>query len=90
MKVSQLMVFCEVLELGDPAPILREVMSRLDTIVHERNKIAHGAVTPGDIGRNYSIGDIDSIVDNWEIRWNDFINWTEKTVSSKGFFRVKK
>ena len=58
MKRSQVSLFCDIFELGDPGTILKEVWGRLDTIVTERNGIAHGRLTPEEVGRNYSLADV--------------------------------
>lgn len=89
MKRSQVKLFCEIFELGDPGPILMEIWSRLDTIVVERNNIAHGQMTPEQIGRAYSHADIRKLVTDWKVRWIDFINHVEKTASSRDFYRSR-
>lgn len=58
MRRSQVSLFCELLGIGDPGPILREVWSRLDTVVIARNDIAHGTVTPDEVGRRYSVDEV--------------------------------
>jgi len=45
-RTSQVRTFCNVFGLSDPAPVLREVWNRLDTIVADRNAVAHGRETP--------------------------------------------
>jgi hypothetical protein len=88
MKRTQVSTFCNIFELGDPAPILREIWGRLDTIVAERNGIAHGRLRPEEIGRNYSISDLQSLVDLWEKRWNDFLDAVEAKASTRAFYRL--
>jgi hypothetical protein len=88
MRRSQVTTFCRVFNLGDPAPVLREVWSRLDTIVTERNGIAHGRLTPDEVGRNYSITDMMGLVAIWDERWNDFLTWVEGQASTRDFFRT--
>lgn len=85
---SQVLTFCKVFNLGDPAPILREAWNRLDTIVAERNAVAHGRLTAGDVGRNYSPADMQRLVEIWELRWNEFINWVESAAVTRDFFRI--
>jgi hypothetical protein len=58
MRQSQVVTFCKVFDLGHPAPVLQEVWERLDTIVSERNAIAHGRQTPDEVGRNYTIAEV--------------------------------
>src|SRR6266498_1430209 len=88
MRRSQVATFCRVFNLGDPAPVLREVWNRLDTIVTERNGIAHGRLTPDEVGRSYSITDIIELVTIWDGRWNDFLTWVEGQASTRDFFRT--
>lgn len=87
MRPSQVLVFCDILGLGNPGPILREVWGRLDTIVTERNLIAHGAATADQVGRNYSIADIRNLVVIWHQRWGDFLTWVESHCADRSFFR---
>ncbi len=89
MKTSQIRVFCDVLGFGDPAPVLRELWPRIDTIVTERNKIAHGGATADEIGRAYSIADTRKLVALWQARWGDFLTWAETSAASRDFFRVR-
>ncbi len=87
MKSSQVCVFCDIFELGDPGPILREVWGSLDAIVTERNGIAHGRLTPEEVGRRYSHADIKTLVALWQERWTEFINHVESRASCRAFFR---
>jgi hypothetical protein len=90
MKRSQVVLFCDIFELGDPGPILQEVWGRLDTIVTERNGIAHGRLAPEEVGRDYSLGDIRSLVDLWEQRWISFIGHVESRACDRGFYRYSR
>lgn len=85
---SQVQTFCNVFGLSDPGPVLREVWSRLDTIVIERNAIAHGGENPGDVGRRYTLADLNALVDLWDRRWMEFITWVENAASSRDFYRA--
>jgi hypothetical protein len=90
MKRSQVDTFCRVFDLGDPAPVLREVWGRLDSIVSERNQIAHGQLTADEIGRNYSIGELLELVQLWRDRWGSFLEWVESKASTRDFFRTRR
>ena len=90
MKRSQVVLFCDIFELGDPGPILKEVWSRLDTVVTERNGIAHGRLTPEEVGRCYSLGEIRELVDLWETRWKSFIGNVESRARERGFYRYNR
>ena len=85
---SQVLTFCRVFGLAPPAPILREVWQRIDTIVAERNSIAHGRETPSDVGRRYSLTELNALVDLWDKRWMEFITWVESAASSRDFYRL--
>ena len=63
MRCSQVYLFCDLFELGDPGLILKEIWDRLDTVVVERNDIAHGKATPEEVGRAYSSADVRSLVE---------------------------
>lgn len=85
---SQVGTFCQVFGLGDPAPVLKGAWERLDTIVSERNKIAHGLLSADEVGRTYSLTETRSLVDLWETSWLDFIAWVERSASTRDFFRL--
>ena len=86
-KRSQLITFCEVFGLGDPAPILREVWETLDAVVQQRNNVAHGLETPENVGRIYSEQELRTLIQNWSNRWTDFINWVESQAVHRDFYR---
>ncbi len=87
MKASQVRLFCDLFGLGDPALILQEVWGRLDTIVTQRNSIAHGKHTPEEVGRNYTLSELHDLIDLWEKRWSDFVNHVGQQASARDFFR---
>lgn len=87
MRCSQVYLFCDLFELGDPGLILKEIWDRLDTVVVERNDIAHGKATPEEVGRAYSSADVRSLVNSWERRWLEFIDHIEAEASARDFFR---
>lgn len=88
MKQSQVRTFCTLFDLGPPGPLLREVWSRLDTIVTERNGIAHGRLTADQVGRNYSIQDMEALVTMWHLRWGEFLDHAEAKASTRDFYRT--
>lgn len=87
MRHEQIHTFCTIFALDPPAPILREVWRRIDTIVSERNAIAHGALTADEVGRNYSVGELRQLVNLWELRWTTFLQQAEAKASTRDFFR---
>ncbi|MBM7078581.1 hypothetical protein JQX11_19875 [Micromonospora sp. MMS20-R1-14] len=88
MKASQVGLFCELFDLGDPGPILKEVWPQLNTIVDLRNGIAHGRLTPDEVGRNYTHEEVLELINLWESRWIDFINWLEASCDDHSTFTV--
>jgi hypothetical protein len=87
MKAAQVVTLCEVYGLNPPGTILKEVWGRINTVVTERNSIAHGQRTPEEVGRNYSVGEIRKLVDVWEQRWCEFLLDVEGKASTRDFFR---
>jgi hypothetical protein len=90
MRQQQVVTFCELLELGEPGPILKNAWGRLNTIVTQRNEIAHGAKTSEEIGRSYTVGELRDLVDIWELRWGEFIDHVETAASDRDFYRLPK
>ena len=90
MKSSQVSLFCKLFSLGDPGPVLKEVWSKLDGVVAQRNSIAHGAATPEVVGRAYSIGDLRALVNSWESRWLEFLAHVEVRAGTREFYRFRR
>lgn len=90
MKSTQVHVFCTLFDLGDPGPILKEVWGRLDTIVTQRNRIAHGAESPEEVGKRYTIQELRTLVQLWEQRWCEFVDHVERKASTRDFYRTRR
>lgn len=90
MKRSQVTLMFSIFSLGDPASILKEIWGRLDTIVIERNGIAHGRLTPEEVGRGYSPVDVRQLVDLWERRWVEVIDHVENLARNRDFYRTRR
>ncbi|MGW1059013.1 HEPN domain-containing protein [Micromonospora rubida] len=88
MKASQVRLFCELFDLGDPGTVLKEVWLQLDTIVDLRNGIAHGRLTPDEVGRNYTYDEVLELINLWESRWIEFIDWVEACCDDHSMFTV--
>ena len=88
MRTSQVSLLCELFDIGDPGPILQEVWGRLDTVVVERNSIAHGTTTADEVGRRYTIHDLRTHVDDWQLRWSEFLDHVETMGSTRDFYRM--
>jgi hypothetical protein len=87
-KRPQIRTFCKVFGLPDPARVLFEIWERIDTVVTERNAVAHGQVTPDAIGRRYSLLEMEQLVNSWERGWTAFLDWIEAAASNRDFFRM--
>jgi hypothetical protein len=87
MKRTQVSSFFDLFDLGDPASILREAWDRLDTIVDERNAIAHGRRRADEVGRQYTRQDLLCLVDLWEQRWLEVAAVIEQRTYDRSFFR---
>jgi len=85
---TQVTTFCKMFGLPDPAPVLREVWERLNTVVADRNAVAHGRETPDEIGRRYTIDEINELIRLWDERWTEFINWVEAAAMTRDFYRL--
>jgi hypothetical protein len=89
MKSSQVKLFCEVFDLGDPAKILRTIWPKIDTIVDRRNGIAHGRLTPDEVGRNYTHNEVTALIQEWSDSWISFLDWVESSCKGTSFYMAK-
>ena len=90
MKASQVKVFCDIFDLGDPAPVLREVWDRINAIVDQRNAVAHGRLRPEEVGRDYSHDEMLQLTASWEARWTDFLTWVESNCHGRAFYLAQR
>ncbi|WP_146143612.1 MAE_28990/MAE_18760 family HEPN-like nuclease [Bifidobacterium callitrichos] len=86
MKRSQVLIFCQFFNLGEAIGSLGKVHNIIDSIVSQRNQIAHGELTAQEVGRNYSEVDIDSLINDWENGWSNFLDSVSSIVSNKAYF----
>jgi hypothetical protein len=87
MKRSQVTLFTDLMGLPHPGPVLKEVWARLDTVVGERNNIAHGNLTADEVGRRYSVVDVQALTYLWGIRWAEFLDAVEQAAATRDFYR---
>ncbi|QEM45758.1 hypothetical protein [Mycolicibacterium grossiae] len=87
MKRSQIVVWCELFDVGHPGALLSRTWNNIDGIVAQRNGIAHGRLTPQEVGRNYTESEIRQLVDDWLDDWNMFLDHVGQLASSRDFFR---
>ncbi len=87
MKSSQIELWCRIFAVPHPGTFLGATWTSVDAIVGQRNAIAHGDQTPGEIGRMYAEGDIRSLLGAWRAGWLGLVNAVEVLGSSRDFYR---
>ncbi len=88
MRSSQIVLWCKVFDLPHPASILRRTWTSVDTIVVQRNEIAHGGQTADLVGRNYSEAEIRQLISDWQDDWLNFLDIVEQNGSTRDFYRT--
>lgn len=88
MKTSQIVVWCNLFDIPNPQLILHRTWSVIDTVVSERNGVAHGRLTADQVGRGYSEGEIRQLIENWRMDWTDFLQLVGARASTRDFFRT--
>lgn len=81
MRQEQLKTIARVYGLSDPAPKLRRVHTELNSVVDQRNQVAHGSIPPSDIGRLYSQESIEKKVLSWKTRFTEWVRTVEVEVN---------
>ena len=90
MKRSQVVVWAKTFGIGLPGPILQNIWNSIDTIVVQRNAVAHGSQTPQEVGRNYTEAEMRKLIANWSSDWDAFLVHVEMRASTRDFFRVSR
>lgn len=88
MRRSQIELWCRLFSVATPGRILFRTWTAIDSVVSERNAIAHGRKTPEDVGRGYSEQEIRDLVGDWHADWFDFLMEVERLAQSRDFFRT--
>jgi hypothetical protein len=88
MKSSQIWLWCELFDIPQPHRILNRTWSLIDAVVSQRNGIAHGRLTPDQVGRDYSEIEIRQLIKDWHADWSDFLAVVEGRASSRDFYRT--
>lgn len=88
MKSSQILIWCSLFDVPNPHLILYRTWALIDAIVAQRNAIAHGRLTPDQVGRDYSEIEIRQLIDDWRDDWLDFIQVLESRAKSRDFYRT--
>ena len=88
MKQSQIKVWAKTFGVDHPRLILSHVWDSIDAIVVQRNGVAHGSLTPQEVGRAYSEDEIRQLVADWWADWDAFLLHVNGLASSRNFFRL--
>lgn len=88
MRRSQIQLWCRMFDVPDPHLLLHRTWMTIDTVVSERNGVAHGRMTPEEVGRGYTEGDIRKLVSDWHSDWHDFLTDVGVRGQSRDFFRT--
>lgn len=88
MKRSQIEVWCRLFLVPHPDRILYRTWTAIDSVVSERNGIAHGRKTPENVGRGYTESEIRRLINDWHADWLDFLREVERLAQSRDFFRT--
>lgn len=88
MKRSQVKVWCETFGVAHPAKVLANIWENIDAVVSQRNGIAHGRLTPDEVGRDYTEAEIRLLHQNWSDDWIAFLTHVDSLASTRDFFRL--
>jgi len=88
MKRSQIETWARLFNIGHPAKVLRRTWSGIDGVVAQRNGIAHGRLTPQEVGRTYTEAEIRQLTSDWAQDWDDFLSHVDRLAASRDFFRL--
>lgn len=87
-RQSQVSIWCSLFGIPNPHQILSRTWGSIDAVVTDRNGVAHGRLTPLEVGRNYSEPEIRQLVEDWRDDWMDFLDNVGALASSRDFYRV--
>jgi len=88
MKRSQIQLWCTIFGVPIPSRLLSRTWADIDSVVTQRNGVAHGRLTPEEVGRDYTEGEIRVLIESWHLDWTDFLADVETRAQSRDFFRV--
>lgn len=88
MRTSQIILWCELFAVGNPRQILHRTWGTIDAVVSNRNGIAHGRLTPAEVGRAYTEQQIRDLIADWELDWLDFLSVVQGLASNRDFYRL--
>lgn len=88
MKRSQVELWFKVFDAGNPWEVFDYYMfDNFNTVVRNRNKIAHGEDSPENIGGSFTFEEMTRWVSSWENSWLSFISHIENLGSKREFYR---
>ncbi|CAL8978628.1 hypothetical protein CELL_02916 [Cellulomonas sp. T2.31MG-18] len=85
---SQIVVWCRTFGVPNPEVSLSKIWPQIDSVVNDRNGIAHGRLTPEAVGRNYTELEIRSLISDWRDAWTGFLARVEGLAATRDFFRI--
>lgn len=88
MRASQVELWCELFGLTAPNRLLHRTWNSINAVVTQRNGIAHGQLTPGEVGRRYTEPEIRQLIDNWRRDWLELLGEVEKRGALRDFYRL--
>ena len=88
MRPSQVELWCRIFDLPHPGSILGKTWPSLNTVVVDRNSIAHGEATPDTVGRRFTEADLRVKIEHWRRDWGRFIRLVGSQGSSRDFYRI--
>ncbi len=88
MKSSQVELWCRIFVVPHPGTFLGALWPSVDAIVGQRNAIAHGVQTPGEVGRRYTEADLRNLLTGWRAGWLALVKAVEALGSSRDFYRT--
>lgn len=88
MKRAQISTWCSFFDVGEAPRLLMRIWHNVDGVVSDRNAIAHGESSPGEIGRRRSEAEVRGLMTDWRDDWRDFIQHVGTLGSSRDFFRT--
>ncbi len=85
---SQVQVWCGIFGVPRPDLLLGRIWQKIDSVVTDRNGIAHGRLTPDMVGRRFTEDEIKSLVADWHHDWSNFLREVGRLASTRDFFRL--
>lgn len=88
MKLSQVQEWCKFFDSPTILSTLGRIAGHLDGVVSDRNAIAHGRVSPSEVGRRRSEPEVRQLLTDWRTCWTDFVRAVEVAANDRAFYRT--